>query len=105
MMVLNQSLKGSGGDKPVLEYLPEDFVVFEGVDVFTSGKDGLFSPGTPIGTTTNDGKVKLFSSLVSYLLSKLISLNKIMRHFKWLAKNIKKIYKLRSFNTFILFVY
>ena len=54
-------LKGSGGDKPVLEYLPEDFVVFEGVDVFTSGKDGLFSPGTPIGTTTNDGKVKLFS--------------------------------------------
>ena len=54
-------LKGSGGDKPVLEYLPEDFIVFEGVDVFTSGKDGLFSPGTPIGTTTNDGKVKLFS--------------------------------------------
>tara|TARA_Y100001970_G_scaffold234001_1_gene292025 strand:- start:573 stop:1421 length:849 start_codon:yes stop_codon:yes gene_type:complete len=54
-------LKGSGGDKPVLEYLPEDFVVFEGVDVFTSGKDGLFSPGTPIGTTTNEGKVKLFS--------------------------------------------
>ena len=54
-------LKGSGGDKPVLEYLPEDFVVFEGVDVFTSGKDGIFSQGTPIGTTTNEGEVKLFS--------------------------------------------
>ena len=54
-------LKGSGGDKPVLEYLPEDFVVEEGVDVFTSGKDGIFSPGTPIGITTNEGEVKLFS--------------------------------------------
>ncbi len=54
-------LKGSGGDKPVLEYLPEEFIVFEGVDVFTSGKDGIFSPGTPIGKTTNEGEVKLFS--------------------------------------------
>ena len=54
-------LKGSGGSRPVLEYLPEDYVVEEGVDVFTSGKDRIFLPGSPIGTTTADGKVKLFS--------------------------------------------
>jgi len=54
-------LKGSGGSKPILEYLPEGYVVEEGIDVFTSGKDGVFLPGSPIGTTTEAGKVKLFS--------------------------------------------
>ena len=54
-------LKGSGGSRPVLEYLPEGYVVKEGVDVFTSGKDRIFLPGSPIGTTTENGKVKLFS--------------------------------------------
>ncbi len=54
-------LKGSGGSRPDLEYLPEDYVIEDGVDVFTSGKDGIFLPGSPIGTTTIDGKVKLFS--------------------------------------------
>ena len=54
-------LKGSGGSKPVLEYLPEGYVVEEGVDVFTSGKDGIFLPGSPIGTTVEKGEVKLFS--------------------------------------------
>ena len=54
-------LKGSGGSKPVLEYLPEGYVVEEGVDVFTSGKDGIFFPGSPIGTTVEKGEVKLFS--------------------------------------------
>ena len=54
-------LKGSGGSKPVLEYLPEDYVIEEGIDVFTSGKDGIFFPGSPIGTTTEKGEVKLFS--------------------------------------------
>ncbi len=54
-------LKGSGGSKPVLEYLPEGYIVEEGIDVFTSGKDGIFFPGSPIGTTTADGQVKLFS--------------------------------------------
>ena len=44
-------LTGSGGLKPVLEYLPEGYVVEEGIDVFTSGKDGIFFPGSPIGTT------------------------------------------------------
>ena len=54
-------LKGSGGSRPVLEYLPEGYVVEEGVDVFTSGKDRIFLPGSPIGTTIENGKVKLFS--------------------------------------------
>jgi rod shape-determining protein MreC len=54
-------LKGSEGYRPVLEYLPEGYVVEEGVDVFTSGKDGIFFPGSPIGITVEKGEVKLFS--------------------------------------------
>ena len=54
-------LKGSGGSRPILEYLPEGYVVEDGIDVFTSGKDGIFFPGSPIGTTTEEGEVKLFS--------------------------------------------
>ena len=54
-------LKGNGGTKPVLEYLPEGYIVKEGVDVFTSGKDGIFLPGSPIGITTKNKEVKLFS--------------------------------------------
>ncbi len=29
--------------------------------MFTSGKDGIFFPGSPIGTTVDKGEVKLFS--------------------------------------------
>ena len=54
-------LKGNGGSKPVLEYLPEGYTVEEGIDVFTSGKSGIFLPGSPIGVTTSEGDVKLFS--------------------------------------------
>ena len=54
-------LKGSGGSKPVLEYLPEGYVIEEGIEVFTSGKDRIFLPGSPIGITTEKGQVKLFS--------------------------------------------
>ena len=54
-------LKGSGEARPKLEYLPEEFVVQEGVDVFTSGKDGIFTAGSPIGKTDDKGQVKLFS--------------------------------------------
>jgi len=54
-------LKGSGGSRPVLEYLPEGYVVEEGIEVFTSGKDRIFLPGSPIGITTEKGEVKLFS--------------------------------------------
>jgi len=53
-------LTGKGRKKPSLEYLPEDFILKEGVNVFTSGKDGIFLPGTPIGITTDAGDVKLY---------------------------------------------
>ena len=45
-------LKGDGGNKPILEYLPEGHIIKPGIDVFTSGKDGIFFPGSPIGRTT-----------------------------------------------------
>ena len=54
-------LKGNGGSKPILEYLPEGYIVKDGVDVFTSGKDGIFLPGSPIGKTNDIGEVRLFS--------------------------------------------
>ena len=53
-------LSGGGTAKPKLEYLPEGYEFTEDVNVFASGKDGIFSPGTPIGETTNDGEVDLF---------------------------------------------
>ena len=53
-------LSGSGSNNPVLEYLPEDYKIEEDVNVFASGKDGIFTPGTPIGKTNEDGEVELF---------------------------------------------
>ena len=53
-------LSGSGTQKPILEYLPEDFEIIEETNVFASGKDGIFSPGTPIGKTNEKGEVELF---------------------------------------------
>ena len=53
-------LAGSGIKNPKLEYLPEGFVFEEGINVYASGKDRIFAPGTPIGKTTNDGEVKLY---------------------------------------------
>ncbi len=71
-------LKGSGDNRPMLEYLPEDFIVEEGIDVFTSGKDGIFFPGTPVGKTTENGEVKLFSesSQLSFVKVDLSNKNK-----------------------------
>ena len=57
-------LTGTGQSKPKLEYLPELFQATQGSTVFTSGKDGVFSSGIPIGKIElNDGivNVKLFS--------------------------------------------
>ncbi len=53
-------LAGSGIESPVLEYLPEDYEVIEDINVFASGKDGIFTPGTPIGKTNDKGEVELF---------------------------------------------
>ena len=55
-------LKGNSKSRPLLEYLPEEYEIIEGINVFTSGKDRIFNPGIPIGITTNVlGEVKLFS--------------------------------------------
>ena len=53
-------LSGGGTAKPKLEYLPEGYEFTEDVNVFASGKDGIFIPGTPIGETTTEGEVDLF---------------------------------------------
>ncbi len=53
-------LSGSGSANPTLEYLPEDYEIAENINIFASGKDGIFSPGTPIGITSETGDVNLF---------------------------------------------
>ena len=57
-------LSGNGEDKPKLEYLPEKFELNNKNLVFTSGKDGIFFEGIPVGNAISEGnkiKVKLFS--------------------------------------------
>ena len=71
-------LSGRGEDKPKLEYLPETFELSDKNLVFTSGKDGIFFEGIPIGNVIfedNKMKVKLFSdpnqvSFVNVILDK-----------------------------------
>ncbi len=74
-------LSGKGGNKPVLEYLPELFEPYGNLTVFTSGKDGIFLPGIPVGKTEMDElevKVRLFSdpNQLSFVTVQLINLNK-----------------------------
>jgi rod shape-determining protein MreC len=55
---------GTGDNFPKLDYLPERFIAEDGKTVFTSGKDGIFSSGTPIGkifVKNEQIQVKLFS--------------------------------------------
>ncbi len=60
-------LSGHGAkDEPTLEYLPEKHNIQNGDKVYTSGKEGIFSPGIPIGEVKivdNIIKVLLFSDL------------------------------------------
>ncbi len=53
-------LSGSGATNPILEYLPEDYEIIEDLNIFASGKDGIFTPGTPIGKTNYNGEIELF---------------------------------------------
>ena len=76
-------LTGSGTRNPKLEYLPEEYIPDLGITVFASGKDGIFTPGTPIGKTTSVSskyfnEVKLFvdSNQLSFVTVNLIRLNK-----------------------------
>ena len=71
-------LSGRGEDKPKLEYLPEKFELSDKNLVFTSGKDGIFFEGIPVGNVIfedNKIKVQLFSdpnqvSFVNVILDK-----------------------------------
>jgi rod shape-determining protein MreC len=71
-------LSGRGEDNPKLEYLPEKFKLSDKNLVFTSGKDGIFFEGIPVGNVIfedNKIKVKLFSdpkqvSFVNVVLDK-----------------------------------
>jgi len=59
-------LSGTGKSEPILEFLPENHTVQSGNKVYTSGKEGIFSPGIPIGEVNMSTKnilVSLFSDL------------------------------------------
>ncbi len=59
-------LSGHGDKEPTLEYLPENHKIENGDKIYTSGKEGIFSPGIPIGVAKieNDQvRVQLFSDL------------------------------------------
>jgi len=57
-------LSGHGTNEPILEYLPENHKVQSGNKVYTSGKEGIFSPGIPIGEVRMSNE-KIFISLFS----------------------------------------
>ena len=57
-------LSGHGTKEPTLEYLPKNHTVQSGNKVYTSGKEGIFSPGIPIGEVRMDAE-KIFVSLFS----------------------------------------
>ena len=74
-------LNGRGTKEATLEYLPENHKIQEGNKVYTSGKEGIFSPGIPIGkvkTEKNSLKVLLFSDLsqITFVNINLEELNK-----------------------------
>ncbi len=74
-------LSGKGESKPVLEYLPELYEPYGNQTVFTSGKDGVFLPGIPVGKTEMDElnvQVRLFSdpNQLSFVTVQLIDINK-----------------------------
>jgi len=71
-------LSGKGSRQPFLAYLPEVYAKETGSDIYTSGKDGIFPSGIPIGSTILDGEfysVKLSAdptqlSVVSVIVKK-----------------------------------
>ena len=59
-------LSGHGTNEPTLEYLPENHTIGDGDKIYTSGKEGIFNPGIPIGEVKIEKekiKVLLFSDL------------------------------------------
>ena len=73
-------LSGRGTNEPTLEYLPENYTIQDGDKVYTSGKEGIFSPGIPIGKIKIEKgvvKTSLFSDLsqITFINIKLGKLN------------------------------
>jgi len=59
-------LSGHGTKEPTLEYLPKNHTVQSGNKVYTSGKEGIFTPGIPIGEVRISNEknfVSLFSEI------------------------------------------
>jgi len=59
-------LSGHGKNEITLEYLPENHRVQSGNKVYTSGKEGIFSPGIPVGEvkmSIDKVLISLFSDL------------------------------------------
>ena len=59
-------LYGHGSSNATLEYLPENHKIQKDDKIYTSGKEGVFAPGIPIGKTLineNQIEVLLFSDL------------------------------------------
>jgi len=78
---LHAILSGHGKDKPTLDYLPEHHNIQNGDKIYTSGKEGIFEPGVPIGKVIiedNLVKVLLFSDLnqISFINVDLSNLEK-----------------------------
>ena len=71
-------LTGSATRNPKLEYLPENYEFENDINVYASGKDGVFKPGTPIGKTLENGEVKLFvdPNQLSFVTVNITRLNK-----------------------------
>ena len=74
-------LSGHGTNKPILKYLPENYTIQDGDKVYTSGKEGIFSPGIPIGEIKIEKEVvktSLFSDLsqITFVNIKLGKLNR-----------------------------
>ncbi len=59
-------LSGRGTNEPTLEYLPKNHTIQDGDKIYTSGKEGIFAPGIPVGEARiaeDKIKVSLFSDL------------------------------------------
>ena len=74
-------LSGQGENKPLLEYLPDLYDPYGNLTVYTSGKDGVFLPGIPVGKTEMEElkvKVRLFSdpNQLSFVTVQLIDVSK-----------------------------
>ena len=74
-------LKGTGKNEPILFYLPDEYIVKKGINVFTSGKDQIFTPGTPVGKTDDKNSVILYTDTSQLSFVKIDLTKKIKESF------------------------